>query len=119
MSDILTYGQWYPAAVLVVDTGQVWHRCRVYVTSAGLRVFRTKPESGDSPDWESPLDMARHAETGEPNWTANQIGVDIHTEAGTVVITPTGGCGCGSTLKRWVPRWANRAAAWPTATPVS
>jgi hypothetical protein len=107
---VVTYRSWFPAGVLLPDK-QVLLRCRVYATDAGLRVYSTRPTDGETASWESPIDFTI---TTVPDVQARHTGIDIHTEAGLVVVTPMGGCGCGSSLKRWKPSWAHTTAAWPT-----
>jgi hypothetical protein len=102
---IIVYKGLWPASVLLPDR-KVWHRCRVYVTNQGLAVYVRR---ADEPHYFSPMDWAA---TPEPR-TVRQVGIDLHTRDGLVVVTLTGGCGCGSTLKSWRPSWAGTVAAWP------
>jgi hypothetical protein len=112
---VTTYAAWFPASVLLPD-GTAVHRCRVYLTDTGLRVYAARPADGVTPQWESPIDFTT---TPTPNLAAWGTGIDVCTDAGLVVVTPGGGCGCGSPLKRWVPSWASTVAAWPKpAVPV-
>jgi hypothetical protein len=105
------YAVWRPASVkLPTDDGHEWilHRCLVFVTSEGLEVY---PAPGD-PVFTSPVDFAA---TFKPAQRLH-VGVDIVTERGTVVVTPTGGClSCGSRLRNWYPSWAQNVAAWPNS----
>jgi hypothetical protein len=110
---LITYGSWFPASVLLPD-GRIGHKARIYVTSEGLKVFLTKPADGLTPDWESPIVFS---ETAKPDWTARNFGVDFVTEAGTVVVTPSGNCGCGSSLKRWGWPQAVTTGLWPSEVP--
>jgi len=97
---------WRPASVVLPDKRQL-HRVAVYITNTDLVVF---DRPGD-PEWSSPVDFAA---TVEPRKSRPHVGVDIHTEAGLVVITPTGQCmSCGSRLRTWSPEWASNVGAWP------
>jgi hypothetical protein len=104
---IIVYKSLWPASVLLPDR-KVWHRCRVYVTNQGLAIYVRR---ADEPHYFSPIDWAS---TPEPHMQ-RQVGIDLHTADGLVVATLTGGCGCGSTLKSWRPRWAGTVAIWPQA----
>lgn len=110
-SKIMVYREWWPASVLLPD-GTQWHRVRVYATTEGLMIFRArKPE----PDWSSPLDL--EATTKPSSATVLNVGVDLHTQDGLVVLTPTGGgtcCGGKNSLKVWRPDWASSLVAWPS-----
>lgn len=117
MSAVQTMRSWWPAAALLPDR-TVWHRVRVYATTAGLLIYRRPPvlttaEWGAlTPDWFSPIDLA-----ATPTPAASQLpgtAWDIRTEAGLVVITYVGGCACGSALKRWRPAFSTRVIAWPS-----
>jgi hypothetical protein len=113
MSDtqVVTYGSWFPASVLLPDKS-IGHKARVYITSDGLKVFLKKPEDGITPDWTSPI---LFDETAKPDWTARNVGVDFLTEDGLVVVTPSGACGCGSSMKRWAWPGAVTTAEWPAS----
>jgi hypothetical protein len=103
----VVYKFWRQASIRLPD-GTTWHRRAVFITSDGLEVFE-KPT--DEPAWASPVDFAA---TVEPRQSRSHVGVDIVTDAGLVVVTPTGGCmSCGSGLRRWAPGWASAVAAWP------
>lgn len=102
---VVVYKGFWPASVLLPDK-TVWHRCRVYVTNQGLAIF---PRRAAEPDFLSPMDWAA---TPEPH-AVRHVGIDLYTAAGLVVVTLTGGCGCGSTLKSWRPDWAGTVQAWP------
>lgn len=106
---IIVYKGLWPASVLLPDK-TTWHRCRVYVTNQGLAIFARR---ADEPHYFSPMDWAA---TREPHMR-RQVGIDLHTEAGLVVVTLTGGCGCGSTLKTWRPDWAGTVSSWPSEVP--
>jgi hypothetical protein len=114
---ITTYRSWWPAAALLPDK-TVWQRVRAYATSAGLIIYRRVPDQVSdtwgalTPDWFSPIDM-RTTQTPRPGALPGQ-GFDITTEAGLVVITHVGGCGCGMPLKRWRPSFSTHVAPWPT-----
>jgi hypothetical protein len=104
------YAVWRPASVkLPTDDGHEWilHRCLVFVTSDGLEVY---PAPGE-PVFTSPVDFTA---TSEPRSKRLHVGVDITTERGLAVVTPTGGClSCGSRLRGWYPSWAQNVGAWP------
>jgi hypothetical protein len=102
----VVYKFWRQASVLLPN-GAIWHRHAVFITSDGLEVFE-RPT--DEPAWASAVDFAA---TVEPRQSRTHIGVDIVTAAGLVVVTPTGGCACGSSLRRWAPEWASTVGAWP------
>jgi hypothetical protein len=119
LSPTVTYHGWWPATVLLprtADPQTIWHTCRVYATDAGLVVFRARPASpgaAEIPDWSSPIDYSRTMRpiNGLPGYAH-----DVHTEDGLVVVTQTGGCGCGNRLARWRPEFSHRVASWPVAT---
>ena len=103
---IVVYKLWRPASVVYPDKTAA-HRRAVYLTNQGLRVFADKGE----PEFNSPVDFST---TPEPRSSQHHVGIDITTEAGLVVVTPTGGCqSCGSRMRGWAPEWANQVAAWP------
>lgn len=116
---IITYRTWWPTSVLLPDKS-ILHRCRVYATSIGLMIYTRRPQVATQQfgaltvDWVAPIDWAL---TPEPR-RAQLPGaaVDIHTSAGLVVLTPTGGCGCGSTLKAWRPGFSTNVAKWPVTS---
>jgi hypothetical protein len=105
MTMTLVYRSWRPASIKLPD-GRFLHRCLVLATSDGLMAFERPGEAA----WSSPIVWAR---TAEPKSNRTHIGVDIETEDGTAVVTPTGGCNCGSAMRGWSPDWAYRVAAWP------
>jgi hypothetical protein len=107
---VFVYKMFWPASVLLPDR-TAWHRCRVYVTDQGLAVFRTRAEQ---PHFLSPMDWVH---TSQPHQPRNHVGIDLMTEAGLVVITKTGVCGCGSSLKGWRPTWAGNVMVWPQQIP--
>lgn len=95
-----------PATVLLPDKA-VWHRCLVLITNQGLVIFRRR---ADVPHFFAPMDWAA---TVEPHRVPMHVGIDLHTEAGLVVVTQTGGCACGSSLRAWRPAWSSQVQAWP------
>jgi len=97
---------WWPASVFLPG-GHSWHRTLVFATNDDLRVYARR---GEPYDWASPIDFET---TVEPRQFRTHVGIDITTLAGLVVVTPTGGCGCGNPLKTWRPDWASNVAAWP------
>jgi hypothetical protein len=115
LSPTVTYHGWWPATVLLPrqDGHEViWHTCRVYATDAGLAVFRGRPADEQTPDWFSPVDYSRTTRpiNGLPGYAH-----DVHTEDGLVVVTQTGGCGCGHALKRWRPDFSRNVSPWPVS----
>lgn len=113
---IITYRAWWPASVLLPGK-VILHRVRAYATSMGLLVYVSIPrvasmEWGDQePDWWSPID---YEATVRPNAAMLPGGhADIQTASGLVVVTYTGGCGCGMPLKRWRPSFSTNVAIWP------
>jgi hypothetical protein len=116
------YAEYWPASVLMPD-GTVRHRVRVYLTDTGAHLFFTKPMDELAPGFTAPIDFAA---TTPPNIHAHNIGVDIMLAPPDdladaygdgarplLVVTPGGGCGCGSTLKSWRPTWAHAVSPWP------
>ena len=113
-----TYRAWWPAAALLPDRS-VWHRVRVYATDAGLLIYR-KPPVGTTaqwgavtPDWFAPIDWAATKPPSSRDLPGTAA--DIHTEAGLVVVTYIGGCGCGTAIKQWRPLFSTRVSQWPAA----
>lgn len=116
MDTARTYRAWWPAAALLPDK-TVWHRVRVYATSAGLLIYRRPPTEftaewgAVTPDWHSPLDLSATAKPSQGTLPGQAW--DLHTEAGLVVITYVGGCGCGTAIRNWRPSFSTRVASWP------
>jgi hypothetical protein len=110
MADKLVFKVWRKASVRLPD-GSVRHRQLVFVTSDGVELYG---QPAETPDWSSPVDFTATREPGR----RTHVGYDITTDAGLVVITPTGGCSsCGSKFGRWYPEWASTVAAWPKEVP--
>ena len=118
------YAEYWPANVLM-PSGVVRRRVRVYLTDTGAHLFFTKPVDELAPGFTVAIDFEA---TDPPNLHAFNVGVDIALVAppdlgdafvGSVhplmVITPTGGCGCGTTLKTWRPSWAHEVSPWPAS----
>jgi hypothetical protein len=105
------YVEYWPATVYDPAAGKSRGLCRVYLTDTGMHVFWTKPSSGDAPHWSSAIDFEQ---TTPPNPHARAVGQDIFTADGLMIITPSGGCGCGVQLKRWIPNWARDTSPWPS-----
>lgn len=113
------YAEYWPANVLMPD-GTIRRRVRVYLTDTGAHLFFTKPVDELAPGFTAPIDFEA---TDPPNLHAFNVGVDIKIQdelpeggspiVSTMVITPTGGCGCGSTLKSWKPSWSRSISPWP------
>lgn len=117
------YADYWPAHVLMPD-GTVRHRVRVYLTDTGAHLFFTKPVDELAPGFTAKID---YSATQPPDLHAFNVGVDIVLFAEVadenggdmanelMVVTPTGGCGCGSTLKTWKPTWAGEVSPWPAS----
>ncbi len=114
----MVYHSWWPATVLLPrKEGQrrqdMLHTCRVYATDAGLFVYGTaRGQAGVQLLFSSPIDYQRTIQpvNGLPGYAH-----DVHTEAGLVVVTKTGGCGCGHPGRHFKAPFASRVAAWPVA----
>jgi hypothetical protein len=115
------YAEFWPANVLMPD-GTIRRKVRAYLTDTGVHLFFTKPVDELAPGFTAPIDFET---TDPPNLHAFNVGVDIKIqdevpEGGSpivslLVITPTGGCGCGNTLKTWRPTWSHEVSPWPTS----
>jgi hypothetical protein len=116
------YAEFWPATILIPDSlipgGETRRRVRVYLTDTGLHVFYAKPSDELAPDLSAPIDFAR---TPRPDINARNVGVDVYILAGDeqvekpIVITPTGGCGCGASLRYWRPTWSHDTSSWPAS----
>jgi hypothetical protein len=111
----LVYFTWFPATVLFPrEEGQrvqrMAHTARVYATDAGLYVY-SSANGRIQLDFSSPID---YSQTVKPVNGLPGYAHDVHTEAGLVVVTKTGGCGCGNPAKGYRPSYAHQVAAWPT-----
>lgn len=105
-----TIKSWSPASVLLPD-GTQHHRAAVYLTTVALRVY-TQPDT--DPTFSSPVDFTR---TARPRRDTLHVGIDVHTDGGLVVVTPTGGActGCAAgKLSSWRPPFAGSVVAWPS-----
>ena len=94
-------GRWFPVSALL--PGQSTPLVRVYALAAddGLHLFTHPSEVAD---WSAPVDWGRTVLPRTERRSRN--GIDIHTTAGLVVLTPGGGCRCGK-MGRWAgPGWA-------------
>lgn len=119
-SKIITYRSWWPASVMLPaadGTKTTLHRVRAYATSIGLIVYSAVPSEGSvewgelTPTWWSPIDFTA---TARPNASMIPGSVsDIQTMAGLVVVTFTGGCGCGMRLRNWRPSFSTQVGKWP------
>lgn len=113
------YAEYWPAAVLL-PSGEIRRRCRVYLTDTGLQVFYTRPVNDMIPGFTAPIDFSL---TAKPDIHARNVGVDVvivddldgEPIPSTVVITPQGGCGCGASLRYWRPTWAHDTSPWPAS----
>jgi len=105
------YHSAYPVAVRMPD-GTVRNRTKVFATPDGLAIYWAVPTDGVTPDWFSPVDYSR---TSRPRTGyMARVGWEVHTDAGLVIVTAEGGCGCGWPLKRWNPAYARTRLAWPS-----
>lgn len=108
MDSIPVYQSW-PVASVLLPTGEQHHRARVYATERGLEVYTGMTEH---PAWQSPIRFDLTAKPSRPLMT--HVGIDVHTEAGLVVVTPTGqGACCGNAMRGWSPKALGNARAWP------
>ena len=113
------YAEFWPANVLMPD-GTIRRRVRAYLTDTGVHLFFTKPVDELAPGWSAPIDFDV---TDPPDLHAFNVGVDIKIQdelegapiVSLLVITPTGGCGCGNTLKSWRPSWSHEVSPWPSS----
>lgn len=118
------YAEYWPANVLMPD-GTIRRKVRAYLTDTGAHLFFTKPTDELAPGFTAAID---YAATTPPDLHAFNVGVDIVLFEPTtgaegdvdmanavMVITPTGGCGCGNTLKTWRPSWAHEVSPWPAS----
>lgn len=102
------------AIVLPSETRQR-NNLKAFIADTGLYIYDQAPADAQDPPtplWWSPIDWSRARRPG----TGMMAGAGIHipTEAGTVSITPLGGCGCSHrALRDWFPTWAQRVEAWP------
>lgn len=107
------YAGWFPAMLDIPGVTRI-RRARCYATPDGLYAWRSAPQDGtERPDvwlpirWDLTGPMPRAG-------IAKVQGIYLSTEYGIVHVTPQGGCGCGSRLKRWAPSWASTSlAGWP------
>lgn len=110
----VVHASWYPAGIVLPasEGRRILQRAKILAADTGLYVFTAADES--APTWFSPID---YQETRRPRTgIMAQNGIPVVTAAGVTLITPMGGCGCGSALKRWMPSWAVREAPWPENT---
>lgn len=86
-------------------------RAKVYVTPEGLYVYWAVPaaETDWTPEYWAPITWPQPKLPPPHMW---RMGFKIRTDYGDVLITASGGCGCGWPLKRWNPEFANRNVAW-------
>jgi hypothetical protein len=105
-----TYRAWYPAIVDLPDRKKLM-KAKVYATDAGLFVY-TQADL-PTPVFSSPILLDKTPVPGT-DYASDKRGHVIATEAGTVVVTSTGGCGgCGSyRIQRWQPAWAAVERQW-------
>lgn len=112
--------RWFPAFVRWPGEDGPLHGCKVLLTPQGLYVYKRKPAApeafttGATPDRYAPV---LFEETARPavGTVARNAGIRIATPIGPVIVQPTGGCGCGSSLKRWTPEWARNVISWDAA----
>lgn len=108
------YLGWWPAMVDVPGMARM-PRARAYATPDGLYLWTRKPSGPGMPVPDVWLPIMWEITDPLPSVATQRVqGVYLPTEVGLVHITPTGGCGCGSPLRRWVPPWASsKLAGWP------
>ena len=99
---------WFPASVKLPDVEVPWYTVKVYATDLGLLIYTRVPADGITPDWRGDID---YDTAPEPRGNAKN-GVTVQTAAGPVIITASGGCGCGNALKRWKPQGAMTTSRW-------
>lgn len=112
---------WFPAMFrrpVGAHEDEVWTLCKVFLTPQGLYVYREPPAepetftSGAQPAWYSVVDFEK---TTRPvaGYAARSAGIPIITAAGSVLVQPTGGCGCSATrLRHWRPPWSRNLISW-------
>jgi hypothetical protein len=109
--------RWFPAFVRWPGEDQLLTRCKVFATPQGLYVYSTVPTeqetsaSGAHPDRYAPINFEKTT-TPPIGTVARNAGIRIATPDGNAIVQPTGGCGCGSRLKSWTPRWARNSVTW-------
>jgi len=112
--------RWFPAFVRWPGEDMVLNLCKVFLTPQGLYVYKkrpTEPETftdGAQPDRYA---VVLWDETVKPvtGTTARNAGIPIMTSVGKVIVQPSGGCGCGSRMKHWLPDWSRNRITWETA----
>jgi len=111
----------YPVGVTLPDKTALT-RVKAYATPEGLFLYRAVPARvgpdgpevhGDEPDWFSPINYALTRRP--PAQYSMRNGWDVYTDAGLVVVTAEGGCGCGWPLRRWAPSFARKRLRWPAS----
>ncbi|MGH3921947.1 MAG: hypothetical protein ACRDTT_03590 [Pseudonocardiaceae bacterium] len=92
-------GRWFPA-IVTPPAECPWRRCYVIAADDGLHVWRSRAEVAQ---WQSPINWEL---THLPDKTRPGRGVDVHTDAGLVVVTPGSGCRCGAMGSWRGPEWS-------------
>jgi len=104
---------WLRASAVLPGEDKPWHDCKIYIALVepgvtGLYVYRTVPGDDWTPEW-----MAFMPVQPEPiRGAMARNGIQLATDQGPVVITPSGACSCSAPLKRWTPQFAQRMVRW-------
>jgi hypothetical protein len=109
--------EWWPAHVRFPDLETPARLAKVYATREGLYVYNRAPGQNERATGGTPYWYARlfYDKTPKPvtGYAARNAGIPLVTEAGQVIITLLGGCGCANgALRAWRPQWAGRLEAW-------
>lgn len=104
---------WLRASVKLPGVDQPLHDRKIYVALvepgvSGLYVYKTVPADDFTPEW-----MAYMPVQPEPiRGAMARNGIQMATDQGPVLITPSGACSCSAPLKRWTPQFAQRMVRW-------
>jgi hypothetical protein len=116
----LRHSAWFPVAVVLPGATRQRNNVKVFATDTGLYVYDIVPadprQDPPTPLFHSPIVWER---TERP-YSGVRAGAGTHivTEAGTVAITPLGGCACNHrALRDWFPPWATIHQQWDPANP--
>jgi hypothetical protein len=74
----------------------------------GLYVYKTVPEDDFTPEWFAYMPVQAEPIRG----AMARNGIQLATDQGPVIITPSGACSCSAPLKRWTPQFAQRMVRW-------
>jgi hypothetical protein len=103
---------WLRASVKLPGEQPV-HDRKIYVALiepgvTGLYVYKTVPDDDFTPEW-----MAYMPIQPEPiRGAMARNGIQLATDQGPVIVTPSGACSCSAPLKRWTPQFAQRMVRW-------